>query len=169
MSLVNQMLQDLEQRRTAEAGVSPLGGLSASGVAVSTVQSVNYVLLGTILTLVFVVVFALLYLFGMKPEILKEPESISSVAEIPAQTLPRLVQTTVSTATPTSTAEPVIQPSVETREEESSIASSVQADVPVKSQVKEIERITPKHSQMKTVQQASLTTTAASDVDERGA
>jgi len=66
MSLVNQMLQDLEHRRSAEARVSPLGGLSASGVAMSTTPSINYLLLGTTLMLAFVVVFVLIYLFGLQ-------------------------------------------------------------------------------------------------------
>ncbi len=69
MSLVNQMLQDLEQRRSAEAGMSPLGGLSASGEGVSktvsAAQSINYVLLGATLMMLIVVVLVLVYWFGV--------------------------------------------------------------------------------------------------------
>lgn len=49
MSLINQMLRDLEQRRTAEAGASPLGGLSASGTPTQTINfSMNYVTLAVV-------------------------------------------------------------------------------------------------------------------------
>lgn len=64
MSLVNQMLQDLEQRRTAEAGVSPLGGLSASGAVNSAGRGINYILLGAALAFAFIAALAAAYMFG---------------------------------------------------------------------------------------------------------
>lgn len=65
MSLINQMLRDLEQRRTAEAGVSPLGGLSASGTPTQTINfSMNYVTLAVVVTVAVGVVIA--YLLGMQ-------------------------------------------------------------------------------------------------------
>lgn len=66
MSLVNQMLQDLERRRTAEDGSSPLGGLSASGAAVARPQSINYLLLVVTLVLGVAVALAFIYFFGLK-------------------------------------------------------------------------------------------------------
>lgn len=76
MSLVNQMLQDLEQRRTAEAGVSPLSGLSASGAGVLSGASINYLWLGATLALIFAAVFVLVYLFGREPLLAAEPAMI---------------------------------------------------------------------------------------------
>ncbi|MDT8383712.1 MAG: tetratricopeptide repeat protein [Gammaproteobacteria bacterium] len=73
MSLVNQMLQDLEQRRTAEAGASPLSGLSASGAGVLSGASINYLWLGASLALIFAAVFVLVYLFGREPSLAAEP------------------------------------------------------------------------------------------------
>ena len=73
MSLVNQMLQDLEHRRTAEAGISPLGGLSSSGAAVVTTQSINYLLMGATILLTVAVVVVLIYLFGLKQPVVEEP------------------------------------------------------------------------------------------------
>lgn len=64
MSLINQMLQDLEQRRTAEAGVSPLGGLSSSGSGARPTNPINYFLLGMVLVLVVLVAAVTSYLFG---------------------------------------------------------------------------------------------------------
>jgi Flp pilus assembly protein TadD len=64
MSLVNQMLQDLEQRRTAEAGVSPLGGLNASGAASGVGRGINYILLGAALAFAFIAALAAAYMFG---------------------------------------------------------------------------------------------------------
>ena len=51
MSLINQMLRDLEQRRTAEMRVSPLGGLSASGSGFSATRSIDYLLLSAVIVL----------------------------------------------------------------------------------------------------------------------
>lgn len=65
MSLVNQMLQDLEHRRTAEASVSPLGGLSASGGAVLK-QPINYLLLSATIVMALVVVSVLIYLTSLE-------------------------------------------------------------------------------------------------------
>lgn len=50
MSLINQMLKDLEQRRTEQAIAEPLAGVSASVVAKQG-NPVNYVLLGAVLVL----------------------------------------------------------------------------------------------------------------------
>ena len=64
MSLINQMLQDLEQRRTAEAGVSPLGGLSPSSSGARPTNPINYFLLGMVLVLVVLAAVVTAYLFG---------------------------------------------------------------------------------------------------------
>ncbi len=61
------MLQDLEQRRTAEAGMSPLGGLSSSGSGMRAANPVNYFLLGMVLVLVVMVAAGIAYLFEVKP------------------------------------------------------------------------------------------------------
>ena len=73
MSLVNQMLQDLEHRRTAEAGISPLGGLSSSGASVAATQSINYLLMGATILLTVAVVVVLIYLFGLKQSVVVGP------------------------------------------------------------------------------------------------
>lgn len=73
MSLVNQMLQDLEHRRTAEADVSPLGGLSSSGGAVAATPSINYLLMGATIVLSVAVVVVLIYLFGLKSALVEGP------------------------------------------------------------------------------------------------
>lgn len=95
MSLVNQMLQDLEQRRTAEASVSPLGGLSASGAAVATTQSINYLLLGTTLILLVTVVLALIYLFGGRQAVVAEPVAEMMVSSVEVKAEPEIQQSIV--------------------------------------------------------------------------
>ena len=70
MSLVNQMLQDLEQRRTAEAGVSPLGGLSATAALSANGRGTNYLLLGTTLAFAFIAALAAAYMFGALESVL---------------------------------------------------------------------------------------------------
>ncbi|NOX91527.1 MAG: hypothetical protein GXP18_03480 [Gammaproteobacteria bacterium] len=54
MSLINQMLHDLEQRRTADVISSPLRGISASASAIQPVGvSINYVALAAMVAVVF--------------------------------------------------------------------------------------------------------------------
>lgn len=70
MSLINQMLRDLEQRRTAEAGSSPLGGLSASGIATQSVNfPINYATLAIAVAAVFVVGVLVAYFLGSQQQI----------------------------------------------------------------------------------------------------
>lgn len=57
MSVINQMLKDLEQRRSESATQSPLGGLSASNGLLPAAQPMNYVLLGTVLVLAMITAF----------------------------------------------------------------------------------------------------------------
>lgn len=64
MSLINQMLRDLEQRRTAEAGVSPLGGLSASESSLSASQSINYLIIAAVLATLFAAGIVAAYFLG---------------------------------------------------------------------------------------------------------
>ena len=153
------MLQDLEQRRTAEAGVSPLGGLSASGVGVSASQPVNYLLLGAILSLVFAVVFALIYLFGLKSSVTAESNATEPVAVLSVKTI----------STPN--AELASPRQKEARAEQSTVSSSdqmaispkVQGRANVKVAVKASEKIKPQHAEMKTVQPASVTLPIVND------
>jgi len=60
VSVINQMLQDLERRRGSSVVESPLGGLSASGNVLRSGQPMNYVLFGAVLVLAIVAAF----LFG---------------------------------------------------------------------------------------------------------
>jgi MSHA biogenesis protein MshN len=60
------MLQDLEQRRSTEAGVSPLGGLSPSSGGARMENPINYFLLGMVLVLAVLVAAVTAYLFGAK-------------------------------------------------------------------------------------------------------
>ena len=134
MSLVNQMLQDLEQRRTAEVGVSPLGGLSASGSVASASQPVNYLLLGTILALVFAVVFTLIYLFGLKPSLMAEPNTAEPVAKLTAQPIATpIVEPMVQKPM---VQQRMVQQPIEARVKQPAVTSLVQAAMPVKAQVK---------------------------------
>lgn len=84
MSLVNQMLQDLELRRSAEAGASPLGGLSASGAGASNVsfaaRSINTVLLGVTVALVLALALALLYLFDSNQSIVSASSPVKMIS-----------------------------------------------------------------------------------------
>lgn len=129
MSLVNQMLQDLEHRRSAEVKVSPLGGLSAGGVAVSTTPSINYLLLGTTLVLAFVVVFVLIYLLGLQkpmdaaalselgraplePSLLTPPATLEVVPEIIQKVMP-VVETEIVAAELVTKAEPMVSTETE--------------------------------------------------------
>jgi len=66
VSLINQMLQDLEQRRSTEAGASPLGGLSPSSGGARIENPINYFLLGMVLVLAVLVAAVTVYLFGAK-------------------------------------------------------------------------------------------------------
>lgn len=76
MSLINQMLRDLEQRRTAEAGVSPLGGLSASGTPTQTINfSMNYVTLAVVVAVMVGVVAA--YFLGEQQRLSENVSTIS--------------------------------------------------------------------------------------------
>ena len=91
MSLVNQMLQDLEHRRTAEAGISPLGGLSSSGAGVAATQSINYLLMGATILLTVAVVVVLIYLFGLKPSIVESPlvkDEVPATLSVEASAIP---------------------------------------------------------------------------------
>lgn len=89
MSLINQMLRDLEQRRTAEAGVSPLGGLSASGpVNPSFTFTLNYPFLLLLLVLFFVVSVVVAYILGERQQDAGvQSASISRVEQKPLQVL----------------------------------------------------------------------------------
>lgn len=70
MSLINQMLRDLEHRRTAEAGASPLGGLSASASSPgrSLHLSINYTTLSVVVALMFVGGVLVAYLLGSQQQ-----------------------------------------------------------------------------------------------------
>jgi tetratricopeptide (TPR) repeat protein len=57
MSLINQMLQDLEQRRANTATATPLGGVSAGSGLLPGGGRINYLLLGVVLVLAVVVAF----------------------------------------------------------------------------------------------------------------
>jgi MSHA biogenesis protein MshN len=165
MSLVNQMLQDLEQRRTAEAGVSPLGGLSASGVGVSASQPVNYLLLGTILALVFAVVFALMYLFGLRSPVMAAPEATEPVAKLTTQPIATpIVEPMVQRPV---VQQPMVQQPVEARAEQSTVTSSVQMAISpkaqVKANVKASEKIKSHNSEIKMVQPAPVTLPVVND------
>lgn len=164
MSLVNQMLQDLEQRRTAGAGVSPLGGLSASGVGVSAAQPVNYLLLGGILTLVFAVVFTLMYLFGLKPSVMAEPDATEPVAALTTRT--------ISTPTAAPVSQHPMRPQTEhpavtnSAKENSPVEKLVQADAPLKAHAQVSEKTKPTPAKVKTVQPASVTLPIVNDAAE---
>lgn len=90
MSLINQMLRDLEQRRTVEAGPSPLGGLSASGSVSPAINfSVNYLTLAIMISVVFVVGVVVAYLLGSHQQL--------PIIESPATLLPEKEMTTPAT------------------------------------------------------------------------
>jgi tetratricopeptide (TPR) repeat protein len=57
MSLINQMLQDLEQRRAKAATATPLGGVSVGSGLLPDGGRINYLLLGVVLVLAVVVAF----------------------------------------------------------------------------------------------------------------
>lgn len=57
MSLINQMLQDLEQRRANTATAAPLGGVGTGAGLLASSAPINYLLLGAVLVLAVVVAF----------------------------------------------------------------------------------------------------------------
>ncbi len=65
MSLINQMLRDLERRRTSEIASSPLGGLSASGSIIQPAEvSTHYMTLAIVVAMVFISGVMVAYLLG---------------------------------------------------------------------------------------------------------
>ncbi len=65
MSLINQMLRDLEHRRTSEIASSPLGGLSASGSIIQPAEvSTHYMTLAIVVAVVFISGVMVAYLLG---------------------------------------------------------------------------------------------------------
>ena len=81
MSLINQMLRDLEHRRTSEAS-SPLGGLSASGAATQSIHfSVNYIMLAVVVVVLFVLGVMAAYLLGSQQSSVSTDGNISLPAE----------------------------------------------------------------------------------------
>ena len=86
MSLVNQMLQDLEHRRTAGASISPLGGLNSSGIHLHPLLSGNQVFQGITLILSCSLVFVVIYLFILnKPATTSSQEIVSTNEVHPAK------------------------------------------------------------------------------------
>lgn len=72
MSVINQMLQDLEQRRAIAAGESPLGGVSASSVSMRTSAPVNVILLGVVFALIIVIAMLFLSQHYMQSPVLSQ-------------------------------------------------------------------------------------------------
>ncbi len=82
MSLINQMLRDLEQRRTTGLGSSPLSGLSASGLAAQPVGfSINYLALSIVVTIVFVGGVLVAYLLNSQQQTITTENTLSITAE----------------------------------------------------------------------------------------
>ena len=104
MSLINQMLRDLEQRRTTEMGPSPLGGLSASGSATQTAgSSVNYMTLAIVVAVVFASGVMVAYLLSNQQQTVLTENTVTvtpekKVPDVVADTLPK---NTKITALPT--------------------------------------------------------------------
>jgi len=82
MSLINQMLRDLEQRRTTEIEVSPLGGLSASGSITQAVGiSVNYVTLSIVMAMIFMGGVLVAYLLGGQQQTVITENMVAAIYE----------------------------------------------------------------------------------------
>jgi tetratricopeptide (TPR) repeat protein len=82
MSLINQMLRDLEQRRSADAGPSPLGGLSSSGSVVQAINfSINYRTLSVVVVLLFVAGLAVAYSLGGQQQRVEHKNVVTLAAE----------------------------------------------------------------------------------------
>ncbi len=113
MSLINQMLHDLEQRHTTGMGSSPLRGLSASGsIAQPVGNSINYMVLAVIVAGGFVSAMVMAYLLGNQQQTVATENTaiVTPKKEIPdfiADTLPKSITTTLITAKP--------EPAVEAR------------------------------------------------------
>ncbi|NOX43990.1 MAG: tetratricopeptide repeat protein [Gammaproteobacteria bacterium] len=86
MSVINQMLQDLEQRRNATVIESPLGGLSASGSVLYSSQPINYILLGAMLVLVVIAAF----LFGAQGANVAYQET--TLSQFPSTIVPKIIE-----------------------------------------------------------------------------
>jgi MSHA biogenesis protein MshN len=82
MSLINQMLRDLEHRRTAEAGPSPLGGLSAAGSATQSVNfSINYTTLAIVMAVIFAAGVIVAYLLGSQQQTTWSANAVTATPE----------------------------------------------------------------------------------------
>ncbi|MCF6338392.1 MAG: tetratricopeptide repeat protein [Gammaproteobacteria bacterium] len=106
MSLINQMLRDLEQRRTSEVTSSPLNGLDASGSITSPVEfSINYMALLIMIAVIFVSGVLVAYSLGSQQQkvitenriaIAPEKETPGSVTNIvPENTKEKILSTAV--------------------------------------------------------------------------
>lgn len=82
MSLINQMLHDLEQRRTTGMTASPLGGLGASSSTTPFAGgAINYMLLTATVTAVFASGVMIAYLFGNQQQVTATENSLATTSK----------------------------------------------------------------------------------------
>jgi len=138
MSLINQMLRDLEQRRLAEAGPSPLGGLNASGSATPSMQfNINYTTLLVAVAVMFAGGVLVAYWLGSQQQglaTLSDTTQVSGSAGVTSAIVAdnNLPVGTDSVAIEAVPAEPVVAASVEPTTEsvaKPTVVEPVPADV----------------------------------------